>query len=341
MPVLTNRMLVTETMPLNVKGTGTKNFKFDKLLNAGNSETLQHQSFTVEFTSNPVWYAVQALPYLMEFPYECAEQTWNRFYANALASKVANNSPRTRQMFESWKIKDTAALLSNLQKNQELKAVLLEETPWVLEAKTEEQQKKNIALLFDIIRMSNEMNSAYEKLKQMQSEAGGFVWFQGGPDNRYITQYIITGIGHLKKLGVETEKLVPIVNAAIPYLDLQIKKEYDALKKNKTDLTKYTPDHYVIQYLYMRSFFSDKKVPAASQTAYNYFRSRAQQTWTKQSKYMQGMIALMLFRTGDTKTAPAILRSLKETKINKLQTGKQQKLQLRLVMHCCYKEPIF
>src|SRR6185436_7690220 len=104
MPVLTNRMLVTETMPLNVKGTGTKNFKFDKLLNAGNSETLQHQSFTVEFTSNPVWYAVQALPYLMEFPYECAEQTWNRFYANALASKVANGSPRTRQMFESWKI---------------------------------------------------------------------------------------------------------------------------------------------------------------------------------------------------------------------------------------------
>ena len=89
---------------------------------------------------------------------------------------------------------------SNLQKNQELKAVLLEETPWVLQAKTEAQQKKNIALLFDMVRMSSELNSSYEKLKQMQTENGGFVWFKGGPDDRYMTQYIVTGIGHLKKL---------------------------------------------------------------------------------------------------------------------------------------------
>jgi Bacterial Alpha-2-macroglobulin MG10 domain/Alpha-2-macroglobulin family/MG2 domain len=321
MPVLTNRMLVTETLPLNLRNTQTKNFRFEKLLTSGNSETLQHHSLTVEYTSNPAWYAVQALPYLMEYPYECAEQTWNRYYANALASKIANTSPRIKQIFESWNTKDTAALLSNLQKNQELKAVLLEETPWVLQAKTETQQKKNIALLFDMIRMSNEMSSAYEKLKQMQSENGGFVWFKGGPDNRYITQYIITSIGHLKKLGVDIKRLEPILKLAIPYLDLQIKKEYDELKKNKTELAKYTPDHYEIQYLYMRSFFPEQKIAAASQTAYIYFRSRTQHTWTKQSKYMQGMIALALFRTDDAKIPAAILRSLKETSINNEELG--------------------
>ncbi len=321
MPVLTNRMLVTETLPLNVRGQQTKNFRFEKLLTSGNSETLQHQSLTVEYTSNPVWYAVQALPYLMEYPYECAEQTWNRYYANALASKIANSSPRIKQIFETWKTKDTAALLSNLQKNQELKAVLLEETPWVLQAKTEEQQKKNIALLFDMLRMSSEMNSSYEKLKQMQSSNGGFVWFKGGPDNPYITQYIVTGIGHLKKLGVDIKRLDPILQTAIPYLDLQIKKEYDELKKNKVDLTAYAPGHYEIQYLYMRSFFPGQKIPEASQTAYNYFRSRASQTWTKQSKYMQGMIALALNRTADTKTPVAILRALKETSINDEELG--------------------
>jgi len=321
LPVLTNRMLVTETLPLNLRNTQTKNFRFEKLLTSGNSETLQHHSLTVEYTSNPVWYAVQALPYLMEYPYECAEQTWNRFYANALASKIANSSPRIKQIFESWNTKDTAALLSNLQKNQELKAVLLEETPWVLQAKTEEQQKKNIGLLFDMLRMSSEMNSAYEKLKQMQLENGGFVWFKGGPDNRYITQYIVTGIGHLKKLGVDIKKLEPILKLAIPYLDLQIKKDHDELKKSKTDLAKYTPGHYEIQYLYMRSFFAEQKIATASQAAYNYFRSRAQQSWTKQTKYMQGMMALAFFRTGDTKTPTAILRSLKETSINNEELG--------------------
>ncbi|RYF92802.1 MAG: alpha-2-macroglobulin, partial [Chitinophagaceae bacterium] len=125
MPVLTNRMLVTETLPLTMKGIGTKNFSFEKLLKSGGSETLQNHSLTVEYTSNPAWYAVQSLPYLMEYPYDCAEQTWNRYYANTLASFIANSSPRIRQVFESWKMMDSAALLSNLQKNEELKSILL------------------------------------------------------------------------------------------------------------------------------------------------------------------------------------------------------------------------
>lgn len=325
MPVLTNRMLVTETMPLPMRGSGTKNFSFDKLLNSGSNETLQHYSLTLEYTSNPAWYAVQALPYLMEYPYDCAEQTWNRYYANSLASFIANSSPRIKQVFEQWKIKDTAALMSNLQKNQELKAVLLEETPWVLQAKNENEQKKNIALLFDMIKMSEQLSSSYDKLKQMQSSNGGFVWFSGGPDDRYMTQYIVTGIGHLKKLKAyakgQDDKLNAILKTAIPYLDRKIKEDYDNLIKYKTDLKKYRPDYTTIQYLYMRSFFPEYMIDKKSMTAYTYFRTRAQQTWTTQSKYMQGMTALALFRTSDLKTPAAILRSLKETAINNEELG--------------------
>lgn len=319
LPVLTNRMLVTETMPLPMHGTGTKEFKFDKLINSGNSNTLQQHSLTVEYTSNPAWFAVQALPYLMEYPYECAEQLWNRYYANSLASYIANASPRIKQVFEQWKIKDTAALLSNLQKNQELKSVLLEETPWVLQAKTEAEQKKNIALLFDMVRMGNELNGSYEKLKQLQSSNGGFVWFKGGPDDRFITQYIVSAIGHLKKLnGIakgQEANLGKILATAIPYLDRKLKEDYDNLVKNKADLKKYVPGYSEVQYFYMRSFFPDYKITAASQTAYNYFRGRLPQAWTTQNKYMQGMIALALYRTGDTKTPTAILASLKENAI--------------------------
>ncbi len=97
-----------------------------------------------------------------------------------------------------------SALMSNLQKNEELKSVLLQETPWVLQAKNEAQQKKNIALLFDLVRMSNELKQmAISKLQEYAKFSnGGFVWFKGGPDDRYMTQYILTGIGHLKKLKV-------------------------------------------------------------------------------------------------------------------------------------------
>jgi hypothetical protein len=324
-PVLTNRMLVTETMPLNMRGTATKSFKFDKLINSGNSESLQHHSLVVEYTSNPTWYAVQALPYLMEYPYECAEQTWNRYYANSLAMMISNSSPRIKQIFEQWKTADSSALLSNLQKNEELKSVLLEETPWVLDAKTEAEQKKNIALLFDLVKMSGQLTSTYEQLKQMQLSNGGFVWFKGGPDDRYITQYIVSAIGHLKKLKAiangQDSKLKAILNIAIPYLDRKMVEDYAELVKHKYDLKIYVPGHFIVQYLYMRSFFPEYKIASGSQAAYDYFRSRAQKTWTQQSKYMQGMLVLALGRTGDAATPAAILKSLKETSINNEELG--------------------
>ena len=331
MPVLTNSMLVTESMPLPMRGDAAKNFRFEKLLQSGNSETLQQHALTVEFTTNPAWYAVQALPYLMEFPYECAEQTFNRYYANAIATKIANSSPRLKTIFEKWSKPlaatgrgaggegDTAALLSNLQKNPELKAVLLEETPWVMEAKNETQQKKNIALLFDMLRMSRELAASFEKLKQLQSSNGGFVWFKGGPDDRYMTQYIVTGLGHLAKLNTlndaQQKDWAGITKAAVSYLDQRIKEDYDWLVKHKSDLSKNNLGYTQIQYLYMRSFFNNYAIPGASFTAISYYRKQSQQFWLQQNKYMQGMIALSLSRSGDNRTAADILKSLKQNAI--------------------------
>ncbi|MBS1597493.1 MAG: alpha-2-macroglobulin [Bacteroidetes bacterium] len=317
LPVLNNRTLVTESIPLNINGTGTKKFRFEKLLTSGESKTLSNQSLTVEFTSNPAWYAVQSLPYLMEYPYECSEQSFNRFYANALASMIANSSPRIKEIFDRWKINDTTALLSNLQKNEGLKSVLLEETPWVLEAKNESTQKKNIALLFDMVRMNAALESAFAKWQNMQLENGGFSWFKDGPDDRYITQYILTGIGHLKKMNALppafTGKIKNMVALAITYLDKKIKSDYDELlirKKKNPNANELSGIH--IQYLYMRSFFSEYAIPGDIFPAMNYYRKQAQKSWLQQSRYMQGMIALALFRTGDIKTANDILASLKQ-----------------------------
>jgi hypothetical protein len=319
LPVLSNKIMVTETLPLPVRGSTTKNFTFDKLLKAGESETLQHHALTVEYTTNPAWYAVQALPYLMEYPYDCAEQVWNRYYANALATMITNSSPRIKEIFEQWKTVDTAALLSNLQRNQELKSALLEETPWVLQAKSETKQKKNLALLFDMVRMSSELKGNLEKLKSLQSENGGFVWFQGGPDDRYMTQYIVTGIGHLKKLKALTmeqeDELNDIVSNALPYLTRKLKEDYDHLVKNKVNLKEQHLGYLHTQYLYLRSFFPQYEMDAAAKTAYTYFYKQAQQFWVKGNKYTQGMVALALHRTGDKQTPQLILKSLKETAI--------------------------
>ena len=328
LPILTNRMLVTESMPLNLRNSNKKDFRFDKLLNSVNSNTISNHALTVEYTSNPAWYAVQALPYLMQYPYECAEQVFNRYYANTLASYISNTIPTIKTIFEKWKTVDTAALLSNLQKNEELKSALLQETPWVLAAQSEAQQKKNIALLFDMVKMSNETEKSIAQLKEMQSPNGGFVWFKGGPDDRYITQYIITGIGHLRKLNAlpgndnsQLKAVMAVVKNAIPYLDKKIKDDYDNLVKHNVNLSSNNLSHTAIQYLYMRSFFTETTIAAASQKAVNYYLQQAKKYWLSNSRYMQAMIALALQRNNDRQTPAAIIRSLKENSISNEEMG--------------------
>jgi uncharacterized protein YfaS (alpha-2-macroglobulin family) len=148
LPVLTNRMLVTESMPLPIRSKQTKDFTFEKLISQNNnSSTLRNHQVTLEFTANPAWYAIQSLPYLIEYPYECSEQTFSRYYANSIASHIVNSKPKIKTIFESWKQSSPEAFYSNLQKNQELKSLMLEETPWVLEAKSESERKKRVALI--------------------------------------------------------------------------------------------------------------------------------------------------------------------------------------------------
>ena len=152
---------VTESLPLPIRGPATKKFEFTKLLKSGKSDTLKHQGLTVQMVSNPSWYAVMALPYLMEYPYQCTEQTFNRLYANALARSIANSDPKIRRIFDLWK--NTAALDSPMEKNQDLKAVMLEETPWYRQAQNESKARKNVGILFEDNRLNSEMARGLQK----------------------------------------------------------------------------------------------------------------------------------------------------------------------------------
>jgi len=347
-PVLTNRMLVTETMPLPVRGGQEKTFTFKSMQKKSASPTLAHEGVTLEFTSNPAWYAVQALPYLMEYPYECTEQIFSRYYANSLATSVANSHPKVKTVFEQWRDREPEALLSNLSKNQELKTALLEETPWVLNAQSEEMQKRNIGLLFDLNKMSNEQAVALRKLKERQLEGGGFAWFPGGRDNLYITQYLVEGLGHLDKLGVadvtQNAGTWQMLQKAVRYCDNRMVEYYEDIEKEvKKGNTKWEDDHLssiAMHYLYSRTFFlqnldaqantGESKVQAEkkfislsgkAQKAFDYFVSQSDTYWNKKNIYNQGMIALALHRINKNETPAKLVKSFKERALNNEELG--------------------
>ncbi|WP_142783923.1 alpha-2-macroglobulin family protein [Changchengzhania lutea] len=320
MPVLTNRMLVTETLPMWIRSNQTKTFTLDKLKNV-NSNSLSHHKLTLEMTSNPAWYAVQALPYLMEYPYACNEQTFSRYYANALASHIANSNPRIQEVFKQWASQD--ALLSNLEKNPELKSILIQETPWLRDAQSETEQKKRIGLLFDLNTMNNELQSTIRKLKANQMNSGAWAWFNGGRENRYITQHIITGFGHLKHLNVPMNSDSEMIESAIKYLDAEFVKTYKDIRKynDTVDLDKDHLSYIQLHYLYMRSFFSDIKKSKEVENIIEYYQTQIQKYWLKRSLYSKGLMALVSHRNDDETTASKILKSLKETSITSEELG--------------------
>lgn len=330
LPVLANSQLVTESMPLPVRGNQTRSFEMTKLTQSVASTTLKQHKLTIEYTSNPVWYVVQALPYLMEYPYECSEQLFNRFYANALARSIADNTS-IKQVFDNWKNLNSTALLSNLEKNQELKSILIEETPWLREAKDESERKKRIALLFDLSKMAQENEAVIKKLIERQLSNGAFPWFKGMHPDRYITQYILTGIGHLKKLGIditmddnknEQQAVRQMIRKALDYLDNEMYKTYVEIKREYPDKMKENHLSSIeINYLYMRSFFKNEELASKHKEAYTFFVEQAKTYWLSQSLYLQGMIGLALHRNDDTNIPQKIITSLKEKSLKSDELG--------------------
>lgn len=322
-PVLSNRSLVTETLPLWISGNTTQEFTLENLLHASGSKSLLHKGITVEFTSNPAWYAIQALPYLIDFPHECAEQTFNRFYATALAAHITAQHPKIAAVFKQWQKEDSKSLQSKLQSNQELKSALLEETPWVLEAQSETEQMQAIAYLFDAYKLSDQFTDIMNKLQQMQNPDGSFPWFAGMRGNVYITQYIITGMAKLQALDVAYAKsgwVRDIMQKGLNYLDREMLRMYKQIKPEH--LQQNNLNSQGIYYLYMHSMANRKqKISAELSKVIDYYMQQEQQFWTQRSPMLQGMIALTQHRAGNKSTALQIMSSLTERAVHHKEMG--------------------
>ena len=333
LPVLTDRIFVTETMALHIPAKSDKTFVFDAFRNNASS-TLVNQGYTVEFTSNPAWLAVQSLPYLQEYPHQCAEQVFNRLYANLVARKIVTEYPQIGETYQRWTSDpNSVSLLSNLSKNQELKSALLEETPWVRDAMSEEEQMRNIAILLDGNRMNTEIAAAVNTLKQMQLSNGGIPWFPGGEDSRYITQYIVEGAGHLSKLealdaSVKND-LMQIVRPAVGYIDARLVEEYDELSYQVSKgNTKWEDDHLshlAVHYLYARSFFKDQTASNEALKARDYYLGQSAKYWNTRPLYIQALLALSLQRWNQSPVVKTLRQSFEERSLFTEELGRYWK----------------
>ncbi|MDD4778517.1 MAG: alpha-2-macroglobulin family protein [Fermentimonas sp.] len=314
--VLPNRMMVTESMRMDINGNEEKSFTMESLVDK-TSDTETNYRLTLEFTSNPVWYAVQALPVLGQPVSDNAVSWFASYYANSLGAHIGKSYPRVTAIVDAWKKQGGTheTFLSDLEKNSDLKNVLLEETPWVMEAKNESEQKEKISLLFDLNRSRNLTQTAIDKLRELQTTQGGWSWFKGFRPSVSITQYILYGFSQLSSLqSIETtEDLLSMQSQAVGYIDAEAVRRFDNLKKYNKDWKNIkTISSTDLEYLFVRSAYDNHPVESQVKELIDFYTSVVTKNWTAYGLYERSLIAILMEREGKKDIVKNILDSYRE-----------------------------
>ena len=312
-PVLTDKQWVTETVPLNVNGEGAHTFSLENLFNK-HSKTASEQRLTVEFTAHPAWYAVQALPVVANPQNEDALSWATAYYAHSLAACIVKENPRIKQIFDSWKAQSGTkeTFMSNLQKNQELKNILLAETPWLTEATNEAEQKQRIATLFDLNTMNSQLAVSVEKLGELQNADGAWSWYKGMQGSRYVTTQVMEMLVRLNALTHQDadSRMQPMIQKGFEYLGKQAAEEYKSMKEaEKKGAVGLRPSEQVLRYLYICAL--DGKAPV-DEKVNRYFIDKLSGEGKELTIYGKALGAIILQQAGKVAEAKLFMQSLME-----------------------------
>ena len=312
-PVLTDKQWVTETVPLNVNGEGAHTFSLENLFNK-HSKTASEQRLTVEFTAHPAWYVVQALPVVANPQNEDALSWATAYYAHSLAAFIVKENPRIKQVFDSWKAQGGTkeTFMSNLQKNQELKNILLAETPWLTEATNEAEQKQRIATLFDLNTMNSQLAVSVEKLGELQNADGAWSWYKGMQGSRYVTTQVMEMLVRLNALTHQDadSRMQPMIQKGFEYLGKQAAEEYKSMKEaEKKGAVGLRPSEQVLRYLYICAL--DGKAPV-DEKVNRYFIDKLSGEGKELTIYGKALGAIILQQAGKVAEAKLFMQSLME-----------------------------
>lgn len=316
-PVLTNRTLVTESMSMYINGKGEKHYAMSSLKNQA-SATQKNKSLTIEFTANPIWYAIQALPYVEDQESPSNIYLANSIYANALGSSIVRANPNIEKVFENWMRNEPDALTSKLEQNEDIKQTLLRETPWLRDGQNETVRMRRVAAFFDRRKIEKTLDKATDKLRNSQMPSGAWSWIPGGRwESEWVTCYILKTFGQLKDdASSASYKDKQMLRKALAFVD---QKNYEFYLECLR-YPHWTPSN--IDYLYMRSFYPNEKLSAQHQKAYNFFYDNAKNKYKKyDGLYTQAELALIFQRHGDTREARDIIRRLRERSLTSDEMG--------------------
>jgi uncharacterized protein YfaS (alpha-2-macroglobulin family) len=310
LPFLSNKEYVTKTVPVTQHEAGTKTIDLTKLFPQGTDQ----QKLTIEYTNNPAWLMVQALPTLGQ-PYEhSAIDQAASYYSNLLAKHLLDLAPQAKRIFEQWKREEGSetSLGSNLSKNEDLKDLVLAETPWVAAADKESEQRQRLADFFDENGITNRLQTAVEKLTALQNADGSFSWYPGMEGSTYITVAIEEMLARLQCLSPLTAHLSPLYDKAFNYIGKDMTEMVAKMKKEEKKGHRQTfPSFTALRWLYLCAIDS-RTLKTDVKAANEYLIKLLKKDIKRQTIYEKAMTAVVLAKHGEKTKAAEYVKSLKE-----------------------------
>ncbi|QAR30027.1 hypothetical protein EQP59_00965 [Ornithobacterium rhinotracheale] len=249
LPILSNQVLVTQTMPVYVNRGQSKRFVMPNV--EPNSKTRDNIFMKFEITKNPTWFAVLSLPYLDNPDFKTTDNVLNAFISNAMSYQIMQDNPAFENLWKSYR--EQHKFESPLAQNSEYKNLALQATPWVLDAKNEKERMLKLSNYFNKNQAELNINRYLAQLEAMQLNNGAFPWFKDGKENLYESVYVLQNLGEfLQDHPAFKAKTKKIVAGLVNYLDGQILKEW---RETKNPFERSYLIDRVVRFLYGRSFF--------------------------------------------------------------------------------------
>ena len=330
LPVISNRELVTSALPFTLHEQGVKQLDLSSLFKGKNGKAVgdgEDAKLTVEYTDNPSWLMIQALPSVSNPDADNAISLMSAIYSNMIARHLMAQSPAIKQVVALWKQEKTSgkggsALESALESNQQLKNLVLSETPWMLDADKESEQKRQLINYFDESLIGNRLSTQISKLQGLQNRSNGsFSWWKGMEGSRYITTAVTKMMARLHQMLGTQESLSGMFSSALRYLDAEASKEVKRMKELEARHETVAPSESALDYLYILSLDGGKRKGSVAQNADYLLRKMAGET-ANFTIYGKAMAAVVLGKMGYAQKADEYLQSVMEYAVYKEEMGR-------------------
>ena len=287
-----------------LRGDTTMTLNLENLFAKGNPKAV-NKTLTVEHVSEPIYLALQTLPSLTAPVHNDVLSVASAYYGGSVAYHLAHKHTGLRTAIERWaKEEGSQALESPFVKNQQLANILVNETPWMIEAKQQKASRQRLLKLLDEMEQEQRRMTMLSALSARQHEDGSFGWFPGMSGNVWMTSEVATLLVRLGAIkGVLSVPERQILDKAMSFLDKEMHKEVERLRKEKKPTLSLSELRYIYIYImYRESTNEDAK----------YLLSLLKKQAEELDREPRALAAIVLQKAGEEKAAKALMPRLHE-----------------------------